>query len=208
MRITKGELKRIVAEEHAMVYGTRRPVGTRRVAKKQYVNEAKRQLINEIQAKAITNELMVEGFFGDLWDNAKAALGVAKDAAGEAGAAAAKKIGGAAQGLAKTASEMGAKSKEYIKGLADAGNEKLGQLADKFQEKIQQQIKEKIQSMTEELIAQIKKLQPDFDEDEVKGMVANIVTPAAAEALGECVMGSKKKRLIESRRRRAQRRLR
>ncbi len=210
MKITKGQLKRIIAEEHAVVYGTkrktRRPVGRRKTAKKQYVNEAKRELINEIQAKAITNELMVEGFFGDLWSNAKAALGVAKDAAGEAGAAAAKSIGKTAQGFAKTASDMGDKSKAFLQGMKDAGNEKLAAMGDKFQEKIQQQIKEKIKSMTEELIAQIKKINPDFDEEEIKGMTANIVTPAAAEAIAECIRGEKRQRLIESKKRRQRRR--
>ena len=89
MKITKGKLKQIIAEEHAIVYGTnRRPQGRRRTTKKQRMNEARRELVLEIQSRAISNELLEEGFF----DALKAGFDAVTSLGGKAASAAAKKI--------------------------------------------------------------------------------------------------------------------
>lgn len=203
MKITRKQLKRIIAEEHAVVYGTkkrttRRPQGRRKTTKKVYVNEAKRAMINEIQIRAITNELMTEGMFGDMWDSAKSWIGSAADVAGEEGKKAIGAIGKKAQGMAQAAAEMASSSKDYVQGLAKAGNEKLAKVAEKQAERMKQIIAKKVEEMTDELVAQIKKINPDFDEEEIKGITSAVITPALASNLGETIKGKKGQRLLEA----------
>ena len=64
MKITKRQLKRIIAEEYALVNGTkRRRTSSKRVsAKSKQLREAKRaDLLREAKAKILVEEMMQEG---------------------------------------------------------------------------------------------------------------------------------------------------
>jgi methionyl-tRNA synthetase len=66
MRITKGQLKRIVAEEHAIVYGTKRPASkiTRKLtASQRRIIEAKKQraILTEAKLNYAMNGVIEEG---------------------------------------------------------------------------------------------------------------------------------------------------
>jgi hypothetical protein len=66
MKITKGQLKRIIAEEHALVYGTRKPARkrTRRLtAKQRRIVEAKkkRAILAEVRMHYSCDQVLEEG---------------------------------------------------------------------------------------------------------------------------------------------------
>ena len=199
MKITKGKLKQIIAEEHALVYGSqkrRKPAGRRRMTKQKRMNEAKRELINEIQTRALVNELMAEGFFGDMFRNVKAALSTANDVAGEAGAAAAKSVASTGKAIASKAAEMKGAAGEYIDGLKDAGNEKIANISQKFQDSIIKQLKQQIEDLTKDYVDECKAA--GQKQDEIQANLAALVTPAVMGVVGECVNGTNKQRLLES----------
>jgi len=197
MKITKGQLKRIIAEEHALVYGTkRRPQGRRKTTKKQRLSEAKRELISEIQTRATVNELMAEGFFGNMFRNMKAALSTAGDIAGEAGAAAAGKVAKTGKAIADKAGEMKTQAGEYIDGLKDSGNEKIADISRKFQESIVSQLKKQIADLTADYVKECEELGQTADE--AKANLSAILTPAVMQVTAECVHGPDKQRLVEA----------
>ena len=199
MRITKGKLKQIIAEEHALVYGTKRrrkPTGRRRMTKQKRMNEAKRELVNEIQTRALVNELMAEGFFGSMFRNMKAALSTASDVAGEAGAAAAKKVADTGKGIASKAADMKAQAGEYIDGLKKAGNEKIADISEKFSKAVIEQLKQQIADLTKDYVDECKSA--GQDEDEARANLAAILTPAVMQTVAECYHGPKKQRLLEA----------
>ena len=59
-------------------------------------------------------------------------------------------------------------------------------------------IAKKVEQMTDELIAQIKKIEPDFDDEEIKGITSAVVAPALAKVVGETIKGKKGQRLLEA----------
>jgi hypothetical protein len=84
MKITKRQLKRIIAEEYALVNGTkRRRTSSKRVsAKSKQLREAKRaDLLREAKAKILVEEMMQEGWFSDLLGGLKAVGGKAGEEA-------------------------------------------------------------------------------------------------------------------------------
>ena len=209
MKITKGQLKRIIAEEHAVVYGTktktRRPVGRRKTSKKQYVNEAKRELINEIQARAITNQLLEEGilneFFGKMGRMAKAAFKTAKGVAGEAGAAAIKQATEAGAAVAKKAGDMASATTDFIDGMAKAGQEKVAKVAKDFVKNAQQELKDEIQKLTNDLVKQLK--DAGEDDDSIKSTVAGLMPGVLGTVVAESLVGPEAQRLNEAKARKA-----
>ena len=206
MKITKGKLKRIIAEEHAVVYGTkrrtRRPVGRRKTAKKRFVNEAKRELVLEIQSRALSNELLEEGFF----DAIKAGFGAIKNLGGKAATSAAEKAGAAVKSVSDTAGKLKSAASDQIEALKDAGKEGLAAVQKEFMDKYTEQIKAKIQEYTKELVAQMKKEDPEADDEAIKALASPIVTGALTSALQESIKGDKRMRLAEAKKRRARRR--
>ena len=139
MKITKGQLKRIIAEEHALVYGEpKRKTSKRRSLSRKAMLESrrrKREIMIEAKAKILAEEMIQEGWFTDMlsglgaaaksnykkvksaasdaWQDTKAeyAKGVAENQEKEK-AAADKKALEFAEGEAKS------KYKEYLEGLS------------------------------------------------------------------------------------------
>ena len=203
MKITKGKLKQIIAEEHALVYGKRRkPQGRRKTTKKQRMNEAKRELIHEIQVRAITNELMTEGMLNELFGLgkmarfAKAAFSTAKDVAGEAGAAAMQQVTKAGQAVADKAADMKTAAGEYIEGLKDSGEEKVADVLKKFAQNKAEDLKKTVGDLTQELVDALKKA--GLEEDEVKANVAAVMPSIMSTCVAEAIVGPDAQRLNEA----------
>lgn len=205
MKITRKQLKRIIAEEHAVVYGqkkrtTRKPQGRRKTSKKVYMNEAKREMINEIQARALSNQILEEGilneFFGKMGRLAKAAFKTAKDTAGEAGAAAIKKVTDAGQAVASKAGEMVAGTTEFIGGMKDGGKEKLAKIGSSFVKNAQEELKADIKKLTDDLVKQLK--DAGEDDDSIKSTVAGLMPGVLGKVVGEALVGPEAQRLNEA----------
>lgn len=88
MKITKKQLKRIIAEEHALVYGKpsktkargrRRPssrrVTKRALAERRMIARRKKEIIIEAKAELIASQMMTEGWFKNAIAGMKGALG-------------------------------------------------------------------------------------------------------------------------------------
>ena len=85
MRITKGQLRRIIAEEHALVYGKKTKPTNKKVSRKRTtakptrrklspLKEARRRdLMIEARAEILVEELLEEGFFSKLMAGLKGA---------------------------------------------------------------------------------------------------------------------------------------
>ena len=203
MKITKGQLKRIIAEEYAVVYGTkRRPQGRRRTTKKQRMNEAKRELVLEIQSRAISNELLEEGFF----DAIKAGFSTVTSLGGKAAGAAAEKAGKAAKAVSDQASALKNAATDQIDALKDAGKDALATVQAEYLEKYTAQIKAKVEEYTKELVAQMKKADPEAEDEAVKAQVSPIIMGAVTSALAESIKGDNRMRLTEAKKARAKRR--
>ena len=203
MKITKGKLKQIIAEEHAIVYGTkRRPQGRRRTTKKQRMNEARRELVLEIQSRAISNELLEEGFF----DALKAGFDAVTSLGGKAASAAAKKAGSAAKAVTDQATALKKAAGAQIEALKDAGKDALAKVQEEYLEKYKAQIKSQIEEYTKELVALMKKADPDADDEAIKAQVSPIIMSAFTEPLTESIKGGNRMRLTEAKKARAQRR--
>ena len=80
MKITKGQLKRIIAEEYTAIYGKKKLISKpKRLTKSKRIREAKRRnLLREAKAEILVEEMMQEGWFSDL-------LGGLKSIGGKAG---------------------------------------------------------------------------------------------------------------------------
>ena len=206
MKITKGQLKRIIAEEHAVVYGkktkSRRPVGRRKIAKKRFVNEAKRELVLEIQSRAVSNELLEEGFF----DAIKAGFGAVKDLGGKAAASAAEAAAGAAKSVSDKAKDLQKAAASQIQAVKDAGNDALASVQEEYLKKYTEEIKKRIEEYTKELVAQMKKADPEAEDEAVKAQVSPIMMSAVTSALQESIKGDKRMRIVEAKQRRQRRR--
>lgn len=201
MKITKGQLKKIIAEEYAVVYG-KKPMGQRKTSKKQYMNEAKRQLVVEIQSRAISNEILEEGFF----DSLKAGIKALGSLGGKAATAAAEKASDAGATIAKKAEEMKSAAGEQIQALKDKGNEALATVQEEYLEKLQAELTDKIKAATQELAKAMKQADDSLEDAALKGTVTPIIMTAVASALSESVIGSKRAKLVESKNRRNKRR--
>jgi hypothetical protein len=201
MKITKRELKRIIAEEHALVYG-KKLIGRRKTSKKQHMHEAKRQLVVEIQSRAISNEILEEGFF----DALKAGVKALGSLGGKAASAAAQKASDAGANIAKKAEEMKSAAGEQIQALKDKGNEALATVQEEYLKKLQAELKAKIAAATQELAKAMKQEDDSLDDAAIKGAVSPIIMTAVTAALSESVIGSKRAKLVESKNRRNKRR--
>ena len=201
MKITKRELKRIIAEEHAAIYG-KKPLGRRKTTKKQHLTEAKRQLVVEIQSRAISNEILEEGFF----DALKAGVKALGSLGGKAASAAAQKASDAGATIAKKAEEMKSAAGEQIQALKDKGNEALATVQEEYLKKLQDELKNKIATATQELAKAMKQEDDSLDDAAIKGAVSPIIMTAVTAALQESVIGSQRTKLVESKNRRNKRR--
>lgn len=201
MKITKRELKRIIAEEHAAIYG-KKPLGRRKTTKKQHMTEAKRQLVVEIQSRAISNEILEEGFF----DALKAGVKALGSLGGKAASAAAQKASDAGATIAKKAEEMKSAAGQQIQALKDKGNEALASVQEEYLKKLQAELKSKIAKATQELAKAMKQEDDSLDDDAIKGAVSPIIMTAVTAALQEGVIGSQRTKLVESKNRRNKRR--
>ena len=91
MKITKRQLKKIISEEYALVYGKKAPVSKnrkRRVAraKQKRLQERKmhqREVLIEAKAKIIAREIMEEGWFTDALAGIGGVLGKAGEKVGD-----------------------------------------------------------------------------------------------------------------------------
>ena len=203
MKITKGKLKQIIAEEHALVYGKRRrPQGRRKTTKKQRMNEAKRELVLEIQSRAISNELLEEGFF----DAIKAGFGAVKSLGGKAAGAAVEKAGKAAKAVSDQATALKDAASAQIEALKEKGNDALAAVQAEYLEKYTAQIKSKVEEYTKELVAQMKKADPDAEDEAVKAQVSPIIMGAVTTALAESIKGDNRMRLAEAKKANVKRR--
>ena len=198
MKITKGQLKRIIAEEHAVVYGRRKPTASRRVAKKRRLSEAKRELVIEMQSRAIANELLEEGFFDSIKAGLKAAAGIGGKAAG----AAMKKAGEAAQSVKDGVGELAAAAGEQIEAMKQAGKDALAAVQDEYLKKLTDEITKKLQATAKELAAALKDKDESLDDDAVKGQIGTIVQGALGKAMEQMNEGTKKHKLLEAKRKR------
>lgn len=201
MKITKRELKRIIAEEHAAVYG-KKPLGRRKITKKQHMTEAKRQLVVEIQSRAISNEILEEGFF----DALKAGVKALGSLGGKAASAAAQKASDAGATIAKKAEEMKSAAGEQIQALKDKGNEALATVQEEYLKKLQAELKNKIADATQELAKAMKQEDGSLTDDAIKATLPPIIMTAVTAALQESVIGSQRAKLVESKNRRNKRR--
>jgi len=114
MRITKGQLRRIIAEEHALVNRTKRSrTSSKRISvKSKQLREAKRaDLLLEAKAKILAEEMIEEGWFGDMISG----LGKVGDKASEKAKAGYEKVQSAttdAWNATKTAYQQGVKDNQ------------------------------------------------------------------------------------------------
>tara|TARA_B100000676_G_C17940441_1_gene766101 strand:- start:12 stop:539 length:528 start_codon:yes stop_codon:yes gene_type:complete len=122
MKITKRQLKRIIAEEYALVHGTKRRRTSRRSTRNaRQLREAKRaELLREAKAKILVEEMMQEGWFTDL-------IGGLTAVGGEAGKAA--KAG--YEKVAKATTDAWKATKQSFEDGVKANQEKEKQAAEK-----------------------------------------------------------------------------
>ena len=129
MRITKGQLKRIIAEEYALVYGkpksktsNRTSIRRRRLQEQKLLEARKRDLLLEAKAKLIVEEFMMkEGFFD------RVAAGLSGLFGGEGGIA--DQIGGAIEKASNAIQTSAEKAKAAMNKAIEAQKEKEKQEA-------------------------------------------------------------------------------
>ena len=207
MKITKGQLKRIIAEEHAVVYGKKRRGTVKGKAKKSKqvrLNEAKRQLIVEAQARVMTGELLEEGFF----DSIKSIFQTGGGVLGDAGEGIAKAIGGAGQQIVKQAGELKKQAKNKIGALKKAGEDKIADIYQKYLENYVNSIGDRIEKDLNDVLVALKKVDTDMDDDELKAQASEILTTATTTAISNVFEGKNRRRarLVENKKRRQRRR--
>ena len=207
MKITKGQLKRIIAEEHAVVYGTKRRgavKGKSRKTKQVRLNEAKRQLIAEAQARVMTAELLEEGFF----DSIKSMFQTGGGVLGDAGEAVAKSIGTAGQAIVKQAGEMKKAAGDKVSALKKAGEEKIADIYQEYLKNYVNSIGDRIEKDLNDVLGALKKVETDMSDDELKAQASEILTTATTTAISNVFEGKNRRRarLVESKKRRQRRR--
>lgn len=187
MKITKGQLKRIIAEEHDLVYGKpkrtvkrRKPIG-RKKTRKQYITEARQQLIREQRAIAFSNQVIEEGFGTMLKGLAK---GIGKLAGGGAEKAWGQmtKAGSAIANAATTAATAATTAVEEIGGEIADGAAKAGMTIAKS---MTDEIVASIQKLTKQAMERIGSEYPDMDEEEKKTFVMAVIQKGRADAEAE-----------------------
>ena len=149
MKITKGKLKQIIAEEHALVYGrkVRKPRSRRKVATSNTLYEARRrELMIEAWAKNEA-ELIME--FGWLKTGLKNALGAVGSAMGKGVKAAA----GFAKDQAVAAAE---KAKEGAAALADMADQGWANLSKEYTKRMADDFKKHIQNELQKMLKMLR----------------------------------------------------
>jgi len=200
--MTKGQLRKIIAEEYAAVNRQRRrQVVGKKKTRKQHMTEAKRQMIVEIQARALSNEILEEGFLDSIKAGVKAFMGLGGEAMQKAGEQAAK-----ATGKIKTiAGDAKDAASGVVQALADKGNDALAKISSEFLEKLEKELSDKVVGATQELAKAMKEKDPEIEDEAVKAAVSAIVTGAlggAQENLAAGRVRTEKRRLNEMRRKR------
>ena len=194
MKITRKQLKRIIAEEHAVVYGTkpkrtvrrRKPVG-RKKTRKQYLSEARQELLREQRAIAFSNQVIEEGF-GSFMSGIAKGIGKIAGGASEKAFGQMTKAGGAiATAASNAATAAGTAITDLGKGIAD-GATKAGET---IAQSITDEIVSNIQKLTKQAMSRLEKEYPDKDENEMKAFVAAIIQKGRAEAEKELQAGAK-----------------
>lgn len=194
MKITKKQLKRIIAEEHRLVYGTKKPrrvkgrkTTARRKTNKQYLSEARRELIIEQRSIAFSNQLNELGL-GTMLKGLGSGI---KKIAGGAASKSWEKMqdaGGAIAGAAETAYNAATDAMEEIGGAIGGAAEDMGKTISKS---ITNELTKKIEEMTKEAMSRLQKEFPDKDEKEIKAFVLSIVQHGRAEATKQFEKGNK-----------------
>ena len=153
MKITKGQLKRIIAEEHALVYGKpKRRKNVRRtnqLAKRRRLAEHKRrkqEILLEAKSALLVEEFIQEGFFGQALAGLKGVFG----AAGEGIKAKASEFGKAIKGKWDTAKEEFAKAAEAQKD--DDIQKAMKNIMDRYPDEAARYYKDWMQAMAKDLI--------------------------------------------------------
>ena len=192
MKITRKQLKRIIAEEHAVVYGTkpkrnvrrRKPIGKKKT-RKQYLSEARRELIREQRAIAFSNQVIEEGF-GSFLKGIGKGIGKIAGGAGEAAWGQMTKAGGAIATAANTAAEAATDAISDLGGAIADGASNAGTTIAKS---ITDEIVSNIQKLTKQAMSRLSKEYPDKDENEMKAFVAAVIQKGRAEAEKELQKG-------------------
>ena len=96
--------------------------------------------------------------------------------------------------------------KFVLEALKDAGKDALAKVQEEYLEKYKAQIKSQIEEYTKELVALMKKADPDADDEAIKAQVSPIIMNAFTEPLTESIKGGNRMRLTEAKKARAQRR--
>ena len=207
MKITKGQLKRIIAEEHAVVYGKKRRgtiKGRARKSKQVRLNEAKRHLIAEAQARVMTGELLEEGFF----DAIKSVFQTGGGVLDKAGESIAKNIAGAGKAIVKQAGELKKAAGEKVTALKKAGEEKIADIYQEYLKNYVNSIGDRIEKDLNDVLGALKKVETDMSDDELKAQASEILTTATTTAISNVFEGKTRRRarLVENKKRRQRRR--
>jgi len=194
MKITKGQLKRIIREEHALVYGAKKPTRvkgrkttSRRKTRKQYLSEARRELIIEQRSIAFANQLHEAGFGSML-------KGLAKGISGIAGGAAEAAWGGmtkAGNAIASAADKAATASMGAMTDIAGAIGDKADEMGKTISKNITDEVVQKIQELTKDAMSRLQKEYPDKEEEELKAFVMAVIQNGRAEAEKKIADGAK-----------------
>ena len=193
MKITKGKLKQIIAEEHALVYGrkgkTNKP--RRRIASTKTMMERRRRQLMAEQWAATEAQLIMEfGFFKSLKNAASSGL----DALGKG----AQKAAAAAEKQYKKAKEAAGEAMSTLADYADQGWSEWSQgYAEKMSDEFKKEILEKLQTMLKIIATDGRKKADDgkwapLTTEEAKAMAVNVIQGALDAAKADMIKGSDK----------------
>ena len=194
MKITKKQLKRIIAEEHRLVYGAKKPrrvkgrkTTARRKTRKQYLSEARRELIIEQRSIAFSNQLHEIGLGTMLKGLGKGIKSIAGGAASSAWSGMTK-AGGAIADAANDAAQAASTAMGEIGGAIGDKAEEMGKTISKS---ITDELTKKIESLTKDAMSRLQKEYPDKGEEELKAFVLAIIQNGRAEATKAFEKGNK-----------------
>lgn len=191
MRITKGKLKQIIAEEHAIVYGRRGRVnkGRRRVASTKTLMERRRRQLMAEQWSAREAQLIMEfGFFKSLKNAATSGL----EALGK-GVNKAAELAKDGYEQAKTAASN---AMSTLADYADQGWSEWSQgYAKKMADEFKKEILDKLQTMLKIIATDGRKKAEDgkwapLTTEEAKAMAINVIEGALSAAKADMIKGS------------------
>ena len=199
MKITKRQLKRIIAEEHAIVYGSKT---ARRKNSKKNSKRLSEQRLNEV-ANNQAEMLMELGFI----DAIKSAVGLAGDYASGAATKTTQKIGQGVTAVADAARNVADAAANKVEDLKKAGKDALADIHKEYLEKYKENLIDTVNQHSSELIKVLMK-KGGLDEDEARAEAGSIVASVVANVQIELAEGTLKsdQRKLNERKRRMQRR--